>query len=1198
MQNYQTTSDADYRISLFGTLRVEQGHNSCPISSSNVKNLLAYLLLYPDRIHTREYLADLLWPDTPPERVRRNLSDTLYRLRQAVGEGLLTIDREKVQLNKEIKLWVDVWEFKRLIDSQDPDQLIQAVNLYRDDLLPELYDDWILPERVGLREKYLDGLETRVEIEQAKNNLPQALTYARRLIRAEPLREHNQRTYILLLGRLNHRNEAIVHYEYLEKLLQQELGLEPMPETKAAIQAIRREMSLAAPTSLSTELTPFVGRTQERTILLEAVEAAIGGQGGLLAVEGPAGIGKSRLLREVAAGARWRGAVVITGRASAQPMASPLAPLAKALAPALAGPRAALMEAILPPTSLARLAPLYAQWQELADLPELPPQQAQSLFHQALKELIMALATFKPHIVILDDLHWANPALWATLDALLPILESQAVLFLLAYRRPEIEQVDGWQMLQEWERTARLSTLHLSPLVKEEIVEMLPPQLQPQANVVAASTGGNPFFITELLITRAQDQLPHGNTILARMEGLTRAARAALEVAAVIGTEVPFRLWTALADLPPDFLAEASEQLEANYFLQPTKSGYGFSHDLVHTTIYNRIDPVRRQALHRQAADHLANLDPDNWPRRAFHLDRAGAAAEAAAMYRRVGEQDQARFAFQEAQAAFDRALVLISSRPSPERVEILLALARVCQVTGHRNRLEAALEEALQNAQALGHQPLTTETLLLSGSIAAQTGQIETATTFLTQAHALAKQGSDETQQIEALFLLGDLAARCGNFDEARDYFQTAFEKAQTIGNRQQEAKALRGIGIAARQVGQIEQALEWLEKALVVQKQINDRLGASITQANLLGGYYYRGAWDRLLALADEALAIKEALGDRLGGAIVRQQQGLAAYALGDFERARSLLEEALQVCDAVGEQRTAGLTQNVLGLVAEAEENLAEARHFYEVALDIATAAGATTEAAYAQHDLGALYVQLNDPARALPLLEAARTTWTKQNNDLLRLKSEAYLALAHLALDQRDRAEALAQTGWLAFQQGIPQGEQPQAWLWTLHNLLNNLTRRQEAGQVLQTAYKELQRQAGAITQVEMRHSFFERVPLNRTIVAAYDRLTRRLRQITVTLARQDAPLGRTLTPAEMVSISWTVNAPEDEGIANKSERRRYRLQRLLAEAARQGAAPTDGDLAGALGVSRRTILRDMEVLTQAGLAVSTRRRARQ
>jgi hypothetical protein len=143
--------------------------------------------------------------------------------------------------------------------------------------------------------------------------------------------------------------------------------------------------------------------------------------------------------------------------------------------------------------------------------------------------------------------------------------------------------------------------------------------------------------------------------------------------------------------------------------------------------------------------------------------------------------------------------------------------------------------------------------------------------------------------------------------------------------------------------------------------------------------------------------------------------------------------------------------------------------------------------------------------------------------------------------------------------------------------------------------LQAAYDELQRQARVIKDAEMRRSFFEQVPLNRKIVAAYDRQAQNVRQVTVTLARQDAPLGRSLRPEEMVTIQWTVSAPEDETIGSKSVCRRHRLQRLLTEAAAQGAAPTDDDLAKALAVSRRTILRDMEVLAQSGLTFPTRRR---
>ncbi|NKQ37110.1 MAG: DUF1670 domain-containing protein [Chloroflexi bacterium] len=112
------------------------------------------------------------------------------------------------------------------------------------------------------------------------------------------------------------------------------------------------------------------------------------------------------------------------------------------------------------------------------------------------------------------------------------------------------------------------------------------------------------------------------------------------------------------------------------------------------------------------------------------------------------------------------------------------------------------------------------------------------------------------------------------------------------------------------------------------------------------------------------------------------------------------------------------------------------------------------------------------------------------------------------------------------------------------------------------------------------------------PLNRQILAARQQYQQ---QIQVKLARADAPLGRKLTDADFVTVSWTIYTPEDDAVSGKTARRRRVLKRLLAEAQAQRAAPTDDDLAQALGVSRRTILRDMAGLREDGLTLSIRRR---
>jgi tetratricopeptide (TPR) repeat protein len=423
---------------------------------------------------------------------------------------------------------------------------------------------------------------------------------------------------------------------------------------------------------------------------------------------------------------------------------------------------------------------------------------------------------------------------------------------------------------------------------------------------------------------------------------------------------------------------------------------------------------------------------------------------------------------------------------------------------------------------------------------------------------------------------------------------FELALDSARVQNNPLNEARALRGLSIVARLSGDPAQAMRLIDQALAIQLANDDLFGASVTQTNQLAAYYDMGAWDRVIALADEALDLKLRLGDQHGAAIMNHMKGLAAYSLGDLPQARQSLATGLQGFEAVQDRRTAGLAHNVLGLVAEAAGDLPGAEREYAAALASAEGAGAATEAAYAHHDLGALLVSVNRLKEAIPHLEKARDTWQNLNNIFLRLKSEAYLGLALITAD-RQRATVLAEAGWTAFKEGAPTGEMAQAWLWGLHCLLAGLDRQQEAETVLRDAYSELLRQAIAIQDFGLRRHFFERVSLNREIVAAFDRLMAIKRQITREIARADVPTGRRLTPADFVLVTWTVVAPDDELIADPAGRRRNSLRRLLDEAAAQGAAPTDDDLAAALGVSRRTIVRDMQLLARLGQPLPTRRR---
>ena len=1158
------------QIYLLGALRIFKEGLPYPLNGERSQSLFTYLALHPHLPHRREKLAELLFPDAPFERVRRNFTDTLYRVQKVLGGEWFVIESDTVALRINEDLWVDVWEFERLAVSSQQVDLKKAVDLYAGDLLPELYDDWLLSEREFIRNQYLSALEKLAALQEGSGEFPQALLTLRRLVSTEPLHEPAHQSYLRLLGRLQRYGEALAHYEYLQRLLRSELDTEPLAETRQIAQTVEQERHVATIQTVVEERLPFTGRKSERASALASVESMLNGEGGILAIEGEAGIGKSRLLREIMPSIRWRGASILQGVTSEAPSTSPFSPLVDALAPLIHSPRGMQLESLMANETLATLAPLNPEWKRKAVLYEIPPKLAGNRFYDALSSFGVNLARLTPTVLAIDDLQWADLALWKSLDILAQSMARSGALVIVIYRRPEIEHTPGWEVIQAWDRAGLMKSISLQPLAIEEVTQLVGNMQATDSTEVYAWTGGNPFYLSEWLATPGSNKSTRQNTATLRLQKLSPTARLALESACVLGENIPYRLWTEISGLPPLTLAGLSDELVAHNWLQPSTSGYAFTHDLIRRGVYQEIEPGRRVVLHERAAHTYLALEPDNLNSRAFHFDQAGFTTEAAIAYRLAGKKDLARFAFREAQKSLDRALSLMPVIATDDRIETALALAQVCDVTGDRVRQKSALDEALIGIKE--DNPLRLQALLASGRCATQTGQIAEAETLLGAALPLARYLRDQTQETEAFILLGALARERSHWDEAKRYYEQALKLARAISDSSREALSLSGLGYVADDQSASRESIQWLEQASTIYRSIGDRFRMAYSQVGLAAALGNLSEWDRMLAISTESIEILEAYGNRSNVAVARHNQAFAYHALGDYVKARQNLEQNIKVFNTLRNRRALGITQDLLGNVAEAEENFEEALSLYRAALANSESVDALDGMAFAQYSLGALLERLGKQSDAVSALEAARALWKKQGNLLLReMKTEAILGLALLALGDRARAKELAASGWETFQSGSPMSEQLQEWLWNLYRLLMALEMPDFANPVLRSAYAELNRQANNIGNSDLRRSFFERVSTNRAIVEAYDRLSQVIRLVSVSLAHRNAPLGRLLRNEEYVSVQWMVNAPEDEAITNKSARRQYRLKRLLQQAENQNAAPTDEDLAQALGV---------------------------
>ena len=314
------------KVLLLGAPVVECDGAAVPIARRKGLALLAYLAIEGGQ-HRRDTLATLLWPDESQSDARSNLRRVLSELNTALGVPVFQADRETIELVKNEHVWIDVAAFlPALAAAQAHDhrglapcaecigRLAAAAELYRADLLAGFslrdsqgFDEWLVLRAEQLRGQFAQVLELLIQGYRAQAAYHEASAAARRLLALDAFDEAVQRTLIELLAVAGHHTAALRQYEECARLLDQELGIAPQPETTALYQQIRsgafrtrRSATQLEPAllaaggqrALPTPTTPFFGREQELAVVAQALADP---HCRLLTILGSGGIGKTRL---------------------------------------------------------------------------------------------------------------------------------------------------------------------------------------------------------------------------------------------------------------------------------------------------------------------------------------------------------------------------------------------------------------------------------------------------------------------------------------------------------------------------------------------------------------------------------------------------------------------------------------------------------------------------------------------------------------------------------------------------------------------------------------------------------------------------------------------------------------------------------------------------------------------------------------
>ncbi len=207
----------DLQIRMFGSLELYSGERVL-FKPPTVKSqsLLAYLLVYRRQSHPREHLADLFWGERTQSKAAQSLATALWHIRRCLGndakDDVLLGDLHTVQINPDVRLWLDTEVFAGLIASADLARLQEAAALYRGDFLNNFYDDWVISERYHLETLYLDTLARLMAGQEAQGDYIAALVAAQRLLACDPLREDGHRMAMRAYCYLGQRNAALEQY--------------------------------------------------------------------------------------------------------------------------------------------------------------------------------------------------------------------------------------------------------------------------------------------------------------------------------------------------------------------------------------------------------------------------------------------------------------------------------------------------------------------------------------------------------------------------------------------------------------------------------------------------------------------------------------------------------------------------------------------------------------------------------------------------------------------------------------------------------------------------------------------------------------------------------------------------------------------------------------------------------------------------